>query len=463
MDEETLRITYHLNEWWTTNKVNKAMLFDTKRDMFNKLVQVIDDDTVLSLVGARWTGKTTLMYQLIDYLLEKGIESKKILYVRMDNPYILKTGIEGILDGYCEKILKKQIRAIDKAYLFIDEIQYCEGWQQLLKQYHDLRYSLKFIISGSSSVKIKKGQSPLLGRIYQKELFSMGFREYLRFCKREDILDKIKGELIDTLSKPNELENFYEAVRVYKSEISILLDEYLLKGGYPDALKNPDLQVWQNVLQNVIKRTVYEDITVAYNVRKPRRIEDLLAFIALNTSQIFSYTSISKQIDERVETVMNYIEYLKSAYLIEELPVYAKSARYIRQPKKFFLLDIGLRNAFFKENEDTLSERARVGHIVETAIQGNLVSCYRDIYNVCYWKNAREVDIVLDLKTKSIPIEVKYKNKILKEDTKGLTEFMNKFSVDAGVIVTKDMFKYENQDNKKIFFIPAYLFLLLLK
>jgi len=295
-------------------------------------------------------------------------------------------------------------------------------------------------------------------------LFSMNFREYLKFCKKDKVLDKIKGEVIEQIhnTEPEELKEYYDETIPYKGEIAILFNEYLLKGGYPDVINNPNIEIWQDMLQNVIKRTIYDDIAAAYKVRKPRRIEDLLTFIALNTSQTFSYTSISKYIEEKVDLVMNYIEYLKSAYLIEELMIYAKSSRQIRQPKKFFLLDIGVRNAIFKENDETLHEQGRVGLIVETVVQTNIVSNYRGRYNIYYWKNKGEVDVILDLKTKLIPIEIKYKNNPMREDFKGLIGFMNKFSVDTGIVVTKDTFQYKNYNDKTIIFIPAYLFLMLL-
>ncbi len=466
MDEQTLSILYNLNEWWKTNRVDDALLFEMTRHPFDELKQVIDSDDVLSIVGARWTGKTTLMYQLIDHLLkERGVESRKILSFSLLNRYILTQGIDTIIKGYFEKILKKQIRDVDRVYVFIDEIQYYKDWPYILKQYRDLRYPIKFIISGSSSVKIKKGQSPLLGRIYEKELFPMGFREYMKFRKKQAILDLISENIPGVLHDPEKIEKINDEIIPYKSEINILLDEYLLKGGYAEVLKNDNLYIWQNKLQDVIKRTIYDDIAAAYadEVRTPRKIEDLFTFIASNTSQTFSYHSISKNLGMHVETVMKYIEYLRSAYMIEELVLFSRSdIKQKRANKKYLLLDTGLRNAIFRENEETLHESSTLGLVVESAVQSNIISSYRN-YDVSYWKNGGEVDLVLDMKKKLLPIEVKYKEDIKGVDIKGLIEFMNKFSVDTGIVVTKDICKYENRDNRKILFIPTYLFLLLLR
>ena len=465
MDEKVLKILYNLNEWWKRNKVDEAMLFEMKRDLFDELKQVMDNDSVLSIVGARWTGKTTLMYQMMDHLLKSGVESKKILFFTLGNRYLLTAGIDTIIEGYFENILKEQIRDVDMVYIFIDEIQYHKDWPSVLKQYPDLRYPIKFIISGSSSVKIKKGQSPLLGRIYQKELFPMDFREYLRFSKKQRILDLVGGNIMGIFSGPEKLEEIHNDILLYKSEINILLGEYLLKGGYIEVLKNDNLQIWQNKLQDVIKRTIYEDIAAAYadEVRTPRKIEDLFTFIASNTSQTFSYHSISKNLDMHVETVIKYVEYLRSAYMMEELVLFSRSAaKQKRANKKYLLLDTGLRNAIFRENEETLHESSTFGLVVESAVRSNIISNYR-IYNAYYWKNGGEVDLVVDMKKKLLPIEVKYKNEISKKDTRGLIEFMNKFSIDVGIVVTKDKFEYKYYNDKMIIFIPAYLFLLLLK
>jgi len=322
-------------------------------------------------------------------------------------------------------------------------------------------------------VKIKKRQSPLLGRIYQKELFPMDFKEYLRFSKKQEILNLVDGNenVSDILSRSFDSKEFKEKLKsihndimLYKSEVVILFDEYLLKGGYIEGLKTGNLQIWQNKLQDVIKRTIYEDIAAAYadDVRRPRKIEDLFTFIAANTSQNFSYNSISKKLDIHVETVMKYVEYLRSAYMLEELALFSKStAKQKRANKKYLLLDTGIRNAIFRETPETLHESQTFGLVVESAIQSNIISNYRR-YNTYYWRNGGEVDMVVDTKKKLIPIEMKYKTNIRDTDIKGLIKFMKEFSVECGIVVTKDVFKYKEYDGKIVVFIPAYLFLVVL-
>ena len=77
-----------------------------------------------------------------------------------------------------------------------------------------------------------------------------------------------------------------------------------------------------------------------------------------------------------------------------------------------------------------------------------------------FWrsKEKHEVDAVAEIKDKPVPIEIKYRDQIMRKDLKGVLKFCDKFGCEKGIIITKDMFKEETIDNKKIQFIPAWLF-----
>ncbi|MFH1774950.1 MAG: hypothetical protein ABH874_08345 [Methanobacteriota archaeon] len=81
-------------------------------------------------------------------------------------------------------------------------------------------------------------------------------------------------------------------------------------------------------------------------------------------------------------------------------------------------------------------------------------------FNLYYWKDKQEVDIIMDTRRGLIPIEVKYKSRIDRMDLKGLLKFMEKFKVKKGIVVTKEMFETQRIDGKEILFVPAWLFLL---
>ena len=147
---EPLHYLQEVNEWWTNGSVNPLLLQKLHRDEFNELAELLESERITAVIGPRRVGKTTLMYQLIDHLLDTGIKKEHILFASMDDP--LKT----IIDEYLEKIVKKPIRDIEKIYIFIDEIHFLPDWNLWLKRYFDLKYNIKFIISSSSATHLLK-------------------------------------------------------------------------------------------------------------------------------------------------------------------------------------------------------------------------------------------------------------------------------------------------------------------
>ena len=95
------------------------------------------------------------------------------------------------------------------------------------------------------------------------------------------------------------------------------------------------------------------------------------------------------------------------------------------------------------------------GYLIESTIANNLDK-------TSFWRTAQkhEVDIIVQNKT-ILPIEVKYRSSIRKKDIKGLLKFLERFDLNKGIVITKDILKNELIDNKEILYIPAWLFLLL--
>ena len=121
------------NKHWITNKVNPAYFKEFKRDIYNKIKAKLGNNRILILKGLRRTGKTTLLFQLIDYILKKDTPSKNIMYFSFD-----QTGadLKEIIEFFSEEVLKNNI-SNQKIYLFLDEVQKLADWQNKVKLYHD--------------------------------------------------------------------------------------------------------------------------------------------------------------------------------------------------------------------------------------------------------------------------------------------------------------------------------------
>ncbi|MBU4142078.1 AAA family ATPase, partial [Patescibacteria group bacterium] len=154
-----------------------------KRKLFFELVKYVSDRQIISVVGLRRTGKTILLKQLIRHIIEQGgAKPGNVLFLSFDEVLVTsKLALKDYLDAFLENFLKKE--SFEKIYIFLDEIQYIDKWQHILKRYYDTHQNIKFVISGSSSLFLKKQTTEsLAGRIYEFKLPPLSFEEFMELA-----------------------------------------------------------------------------------------------------------------------------------------------------------------------------------------------------------------------------------------------------------------------------------------
>ncbi len=481
-ETEILRILHMHNPWWESKQIPSSKALPFKRRDFHKLLEDLTNPKVTAIIGARRVGKTVLMYQLIDHIIS-SFGSEKAMYLSLDDPY-LKIDVkmlERIFDLYARYILRKPFSNLtEPIYIFLDEIQTLEGWELILKRWFDLGYRLKFFVSGSSSVNILTGGAEsLVGRMRLQIVFPMKFLETIRFhMASEDFerrFDRVNWELraaLKTAVKENDAATFYSSLRENANllagdidRIRLFLQSYLLKGGYPEVVKTDDLNQAAENLKTYLNLTIYKDIVRTFKIREPVAFEELIAVLARECSQRLNYSKLARTLELKRHTLKSYIYFLKTAFLISESEYYSKSrAKRIRREKKVYVNDPGIRNvAVGMLNDYLLSNAAELGKVVEAIVVDHCRRLRFDLepaseIQTFYWKNkGYETDIVIELFQRSIPIEVKYRDTIDREDLKGLLEFSEKRKTPFQLVITKEKLDL----NTNIVFIPLWLFLLM--
>ena len=406
------------NHWWTSKKVDTELALPFKRDIYPEIEKHLDKRFILALVGLRRVGKTTIMYQLIQKLVEANINKTNILFFSFDE---ISVKLNKVLETYKE-IHSKDIRA-EKIYIFLDEIQKCEGWENELKKYYDLYPKLKFIISGSESLFIrKKTKETLAGRIFEFTLTPFTFREYLRFNKVEE----------------NEFK--------YETKIKPFFNKFAEKGGFPETFSfETDKDFKEYIQALVVDKIVYKDIPRMFKLEDPDFLKVLLELISTNPGMYIDYQSLSKQFEKDRRVIKNYINYLKESFLITLLGNYRKgSITTLRKKKRAYPTDNALTYLYKPKIEEDF-----FGRMIETLAVNKLKA-------LSFWKNRGEIDIVYE----DIPIEVKYQEKINSEDFKTLKEFMKKFNKKEGMLLTKNEEKEIKFEEGIIKLIPFWKWLL---
>ena len=414
MDKEYMeRLIYEYNPQLVGKKVE---LPSFKRHLYFELLKWIDKKQIIAITGLRRVGKTTLMKQLMQQF------DNATFFSFDEEETQTKKALLFVIDFFINNLKSK--------YIFLDEVHYIKDWEGVLKRYYDTK-NIKFVVSGSESLELKKGKESLAGRIVTFLLEPLNFREYL----------ELKGKKIEKVDYPSMLpeKEFFEFEFV----------EYLYKGAFPEIVNEKDEEVIRKyITELVVKKIIYGDIPRIFEIRRRDLLFALFRYICNNSANLFEIKNLCNIFSADYETISNYLFYLQEAFLIKVSKIYSKSiAKRIRRNKKIYVVHPSVALAVLGYKRDMLVEKI-LGQYVESLFGGK--HFWRD-------KHKNEVDIVIEGR----PAEVKYKSDISKEDTKGILRFMNTFKSKYGIIVTKDLFKEEKVNDAKISYIPAWYFSLL--
>ena len=147
--EQILKVLNAYNPWWKTGSANASFAKSYKRFAFYEAMKRLDRTDIrrtVVLSGTRRVGKTTILYQMIDALLKRGIAPQKILYVSLDHPVLKLSDLSTVLECYHETICPTQ-----DVYYFFDEVQYAQNWDQWLKTIYDMQPDTHMTATGSAS------------------------------------------------------------------------------------------------------------------------------------------------------------------------------------------------------------------------------------------------------------------------------------------------------------------------
>ncbi|MEI6285934.1 MAG: ATP-binding protein [Bacillota bacterium] len=451
------------NSWWQNNTV----IFDYTTSARSELKQLIEACTqrrITAVLGARRVGKSTLLLQTIAHLLQTGVDNKRILYFSGDTPTLRAYSTSQIIDYYLTEVLNEADSALtNRVYIFIDEVHVLDDWQLHLKDYYDRRVTIKFFVSGSSAAHIMlHSKESLQGRIERQVIFPLRFSQYARMQvaahSTETSLDEFFSTSIDWLDPHSSAMQYSSTYNMLlglcEPAVNSLINRYLICGGYPELLAYDNDRQWLHHLgEDIVYAALFKDIINIFNIKNPEILERLLYAIADHSGQGFSYTSLGETVGLDRLTASIYADYLQKSFLINISEPYSTNvAKTIRKNKKLYISDCGIRNALLREY--TLTDKSR-GLLAEGAVY-NALKQFADnnFATVGYWREGKqEVDAVLNLGNKLIPIEVKFRNKFTDSDLGGLHAFMREFDCQYGIVITKNQLSIKD----KVVYVPFWM------
>ena len=359
-----------------------------------------ESDLIKIITGIRRCGKSVILKQVLNELEAAG---KRCLFLDFDlRPIRTKIPNADALIAYVNDYLGD-----DKLYVFLDEVQNVEGWNEAART---LRlYNTSVFITGSNS--------KLLSREFTKELSG----RYVSFRIRPFVYREAK-EYAD------QLEHGFE------------ISDYLVWGGFPAALEQPDAESMKRYLNDLNSTIIYNDLENRYNIRKKDVFERIVDYILVSNARIFSAKSIAdymkgQNISVSVPTVIKYLGYLKEAYVIEDIPLYSPKAKAkLNYYYKLYNEDVSLNSIRVSGNRYDLT------HNLENIVLNELIylGCEVTVYN----NKGREIDFRAVRDGKLYLIQVAYSVAEEKAYDREFSAFSGIDNTMKKIIITNDDIDY---------------------
>ena len=272
-----------------------------KRNIEIKIVKDFNRKKIITLLGPRQVGKTTLLEQIVE-----EIGNKDILTLNCDDE-----DDRTLLQGRSSTELKNLI--CKHTLVIIDEAQRVEDIGLTLKKIGDLKTTTNIIVTGSSSLGLgDKINEPATGRLIEYNLFPFTMAEL--------------------------------AAHTSWKEENRMLNQRLIYGMYPEVVMHPEDA--RRTLMTLCNSYLYKDLLTYDGIRKHALLQNLVRALALQLGSEVSYNELAQLIGADKVTVEKYIDLLEKCFVVFRLPSYSRNLRNeIKKGKKIYFYDNGIRNA----------------------------------------------------------------------------------------------------------------------
>jgi len=284
------------------------------RQKLNEILEWLHDDRIILIVGSRQVGKTSMIFLIIQNLLNS--QRDNIFYFDLEDFDILNLLDSGV-NNFIKYLKSRGADLNRKIYIFLDEVQYLKNPSKILKLLSDHYKNIKIIASGSSTLDIKrKFHDSLVGRKVVFEINTLRFDEFLLFKDREDLYDILKNfNLRNFLDlKISELEQILD---IYMKEFESEFNEYVIFGGYPAVVLEKNIEKKKVLLNEIHSSYVRKDIGQLFSIENVSRFNDLVKFLSLQAGSLLNYNNLCSNLRTTYITLEKYLFILQNTFIIK--------------------------------------------------------------------------------------------------------------------------------------------------
>jgi uncharacterized protein len=395
----------------------------------------------LIFIGVRRSGKSTLLFQMINELVSNGINVKNIMYLNFfDDRFteIKAKGLSTVIEAYYSIYPEK--KGSEEVYFFFDEIQEVPEWEAFVDRILRTEMCKVFITGSSAKMLSKEIATSMRGRSLSFEVFPFSFSEFLKYKGHNDLVMTTKNKLI--------IQNDFE--------------EYFSKGGFPEVRneQNSDRII---IHQEYFRTIMWRDVIERYNLSNPQAVIQLGYRLMTSCASLYSLNRLTaylkslgfKTSKEFVFTVLSAFE---DCYFLFSVPIYDKSeSKRNVNPKKIYCVD----HAMMSSIDPQINEKR--GQLLENMVFSAIRRASSSIF---YYKTAsgKEVDFCwIDINGRKNLVQVSFDlndEKTRKREVSAIIEAMDEIKVKNAKLVTMNESDILTIEDKTIEIIPAWEYLM---
>lgn len=391
--------------------MNKNLI---RRESYLKQIQEFkNSDFVKVITGIRRSGKTSLLYLIVEELKNENVPEKNIIFISFESPEY--NSIEYFKE--LDKIIYEKTKNLEgKIYLFFDEIQKINMWEKSINGYR-VTLNCDIYISGSNSKLLSSElATTLAGRYVKIKVYPFSFSEILQYKKEIEGLNFSSKESIKTLFN----------------------EEYVNYGGMPSILTLKGDEVKKSALRDIFDSILLNDIIERFQIKRIDLLKRFTRYMMHSIGQTFSSKSIKNylkgnNINTTQDTLLKYNDYLQQTYFLSKCKRYdLKGKKEMKIEEKYYLMDHGFHHALIDNNN------AWIPRILENIVYIELL---RRNYNVTVGRtdNKKEIDFICKKNGQYKYIQVSYvlsDEKTIKREYAPFFRIKDKF--DAYIITTDE-------------------------
>lgn len=305
--------------FWSGNVPQLGFL---RKEYTTKILDYSNNRLIKVIVGQRRVGKSYVMRQIANTLIEGGVNPKNIFYINKEFLDLEFINDYKALDKLV-KLYKTKLKPKGKIYLFIDEIQNIVEWERFVNSYsQDYTENHELYISGSNSKMLSGELATLLsGRYVNFEIFPFSFTEFVGVTKKE-------------VSKQSYIE-------------------YLETGGMPELFVLPNEDTKRHYMASIKDTVLLRDVIQRHKINDAKLLEDVFVYLINNASNLLSVNNIANYMKNSgrkttYDTVANYIRYIEDTFLIHKAERYdIKGKETLLGTCKYYSNDLAFKNFLY--------------------------------------------------------------------------------------------------------------------